>query len=108
MQDQPGNPDALRGDIDAGRTGDKVAGFDPAAAPLGTDSEAAGTPPTRGEVLQARSAERQRPDSAEKNGAQPELQPDASMRRSPQITAGAALGVAAAAVFGVLMYLAVH
>jgi hypothetical protein len=34
----------LRNDIDSGRTGDKVAAPDPAAAPLGTDEEAAGTP----------------------------------------------------------------
>jgi hypothetical protein len=35
----------LRDDIDAGRTGDKVDWPDPAVAPLGTDEEAAGTPP---------------------------------------------------------------
>ena len=35
----------LRDDIDRGRTGDKVNFSDPAAAPLGTDEEAAGTPP---------------------------------------------------------------
>jgi len=34
----------LRADIDAGRTGDKVDWPDPAAVPLGTDDEAAGTP----------------------------------------------------------------
>jgi hypothetical protein len=34
----------LRGDIDRGRAGDKVDVADPAAAPLGTDDEAAGTP----------------------------------------------------------------
>jgi hypothetical protein len=34
----------LRHDIDRGRTGEKVAAIDPAAAPLGTDEEAAGTP----------------------------------------------------------------
>jgi hypothetical protein len=34
----------LKDDINAGRTRDKVAAFDPAAAPLGTDEEAAGTP----------------------------------------------------------------
>ena len=34
----------LRHDIDRGRGGDKVDGIDPAAAPLGTDEEAAGTP----------------------------------------------------------------
>jgi hypothetical protein len=32
----------LRADIDAGRTGDKVAFPDPATAPLGTDAEAGG------------------------------------------------------------------
>ncbi|MHB2167218.1 hypothetical protein [Alsobacter sp. R-9] len=35
-------PEHERGRIDAGRTGDKVAFPDPAAAPLGTDAEAAG------------------------------------------------------------------
>ena len=34
----------LRKDIDSGLTGDKVNFPDPAAAPLGTDSEAAGVP----------------------------------------------------------------
>jgi hypothetical protein len=32
----------LKAAIDSGRTGDKVPGFDPAAAPLGTDEKAAG------------------------------------------------------------------
>jgi hypothetical protein len=35
----------LRHAIDSGNTGDKVNYPDPAAAPLGTDDEAAGTPP---------------------------------------------------------------
>jgi hypothetical protein len=38
------NTSRLRADIDAGKTGDKAPGEDPAAAPLGTDEEAAGTP----------------------------------------------------------------
>ncbi|MDQ7264157.1 hypothetical protein NM680_20445, partial [Paracoccus sp. PS-1] len=38
------NPSRLRAEIDAGRTGDKLGFPDPAAAPLGTDDEAAGTP----------------------------------------------------------------
>ena len=41
----------LRRDIDRGRTGDKIEVSDPAAAPLGTDEEAAGTP-TPGEAVQ--------------------------------------------------------
>jgi len=52
----PKTVDDLREDIDRGLTGEKVAGSDPAAAPLGTDAEAAGTPPTRREIdLEARS-----------------------------------------------------
>lgn len=38
------NSAQLKQDIDAGRTGDKTQGLDPAAAPLGTDDEAAGRP----------------------------------------------------------------
>jgi hypothetical protein len=38
-----GHTDRLRHAIDRGRTRDKVAHPDPAAAPLGTDDEAAGT-----------------------------------------------------------------
>ncbi|MDX2155902.1 MAG: hypothetical protein SFW09_05255 [Hyphomicrobiaceae bacterium] len=48
-----GNPELLRSAIDRGRTGDKVAHPDPAAAPLGTDDEAAGTPPAPREVREA-------------------------------------------------------
>ncbi len=40
----------LKGAIDSGRTGDKVAFPDPGAAPLGTDDEAAGTPDTADRV----------------------------------------------------------
>jgi len=36
----------LRSRIDSGDTGSKIGAVDPAAAPLGTDDEAAGTPPT--------------------------------------------------------------
>jgi hypothetical protein len=57
MEDrQPGRPpnaDQLRAAIDSGRTGDKVAFPDPAAAPLGTDAEAAGAPPASNEIHQA-------------------------------------------------------
>ncbi|MGX9981585.1 succinate dehydrogenase, cytochrome b556 subunit [Methylobacterium fujisawaense] len=43
----------LKGDIDSGRTGDKTAFFDPAASPLGTDDEAAGTPDSPDRVATA-------------------------------------------------------
>jgi hypothetical protein len=44
------NADQLRDEIDHGRTGDKVDFIDPAAAPLGTDAEAAGHPPKPEEI----------------------------------------------------------
>ena len=53
--------DRLRADIDAGSTGDKSPGGDPAAAPLGTDEEAAGTPIDPALAEKVRLAER-RPD----------------------------------------------
>ena len=49
--------DKLRNAIDHGRAGDKVNFSDPAAAPLGTDDEAAGTPPTREQLQRAWEAE---------------------------------------------------
>ncbi|WP_109109709.1 hypothetical protein [Azospirillum sp. TSO35-2] len=56
-RDTPTSPSAatsaganrLRADIDRGLTGDKVPATDPAAAPLGTDDEAAGTAPPLGD-----------------------------------------------------------
>jgi hypothetical protein len=47
--------DPLRGEVDTGRTRDKVDFPDPAAAPLGTDDEAAGRPPSAADVALARS-----------------------------------------------------
>ena len=57
--DPPPDSDApttaqLKGDIDSGRTGDKVPVFDPALSPLGTDDEAAGRPPGTRRVALAR------------------------------------------------------
>ncbi|CAA0096627.1 Uncharacterised protein [Starkeya nomas] len=51
------HPDRLRHDIDSGRAADKVPFPDPAAAPLGTDEEAAGTPVPVDEVIAARREE---------------------------------------------------
>jgi hypothetical protein len=51
------NADQLRHEIDRGETRDKVAYPDPAAAPLGTDDEAAGTPPSAEAVEMARREE---------------------------------------------------
>jgi hypothetical protein len=51
-------PPELQADIDAGLTADKVDVFDPAAAPLGTDEEAAGQPTQAEQVALARGQER--------------------------------------------------
>ena len=48
----------LKGEIDRGLTRDKVAAIDPAAAPLGTNDEAAGHPVTARELQMSRVAER--------------------------------------------------
>ncbi|SFP88364.1 hypothetical protein [Tranquillimonas alkanivorans] len=53
----PGTADRLRKEIDSGKAGDKTPFQDPATAPLGTDAEASGNPPTREEVERARAAE---------------------------------------------------
>ena len=55
--DSAPNADQLRNAIDTGAAGDKVAFPDPAAAPLGTDAEAGGTPPTAAERRKAFAAE---------------------------------------------------
>ena len=44
------NIDQLRHEIDQGQAGDKVPATDPAAAPLGTDAEAGGHPPSDKEL----------------------------------------------------------
>jgi hypothetical protein len=58
-----GDSARIKGAIDAGRTRDKVPGFDPGAAPLGTDEESAGAtlsqdfgPPTSAEPAAAAAA----------------------------------------------------
>jgi hypothetical protein len=50
----------LKEAIDSGSTGDKVASNDPAAAPLGTDEEAAGTPLPPSAIRKAYKAETNR------------------------------------------------
>jgi len=51
----------LRAEIDRGHTGDKVPVSDPAAAPLGTDDEAAGYPPSANAVREASREEKAGP-----------------------------------------------
>lgn len=98
----------VRGDIQAGLTGDKVAGFDPAAAPLETDEEAGGVCLDAEWIQRTREQERAgRPNSARANGATPELQPDGFLRSQrglgAALVAGAAAGAAVAAVLAALL-----
>ncbi len=73
-QRRSATPAQLRHDIDSGRTGDKIPFPDPAAAPLGTDEEAAGTPVSGRAAAAARRAETarrdepQRPNSPTRSG----------------------------------------
>ncbi|MDF2120580.1 hypothetical protein PY365_33955 [Roseiarcaceae bacterium H3SJ34-1] len=57
------NVTQLRAVIDRGKTGDKVPAADPAAAPLGTDEEAAGTPLSRSAIEMAYRSEIARRDA---------------------------------------------
>ena len=67
-----GNPDLLRMAIDSSESADKASFPDPAAALLGTDDEAAGTPDTREQVARSLKAEvAERPTDREVNAATP-------------------------------------
>jgi hypothetical protein len=62
--------DRLRHDIDHGRAADKQGFHDPAAAPLGTDDEASGNPPTPEQRAKAYEAEiASRPNDRDARGA---------------------------------------
>lgn len=64
----------LRESIDRGGSGDKVAFMDPAAAPLGTDAEAAGTPPTAAQVSMAMQEETGRAPEADRKPGPADMQ----------------------------------
>ena len=87
----------LKGDIDAGRTGDKIAGFDPAASPLGTDEEAGGVRPEPALVAADRARVHAAPSNVRTNAATPELAPNARLARQ---------GYVLPAVLGILLALA--
>lgn len=98
-QDRPApTADRLRDEIDRGGAADKVAVTDPAAAPLGTDDEAAGTPPTAEQVQRARDQELHRSE-----GGQEARKPPASVQPGPSLAWVLALaGIAAVAVAAIL------
>ena len=93
----------LRDDIDSGRASDKIGGFDPAAAPLGTDDEAGGV--AHDPMLMAATRVREtgaRAGSATRNAATPELQPDGVPPRTGRAIP-ILLGVLAAAILALLL-----
>ncbi|MBB06409.1 MAG: hypothetical protein CML03_13010 [Pseudooceanicola sp.] len=78
----PAGAARLREEIDRGGTGDKVAFSDPAAAPLGTDAEAGGAPPTREQVERAAAMETGRaPEASNKPDPSDRLKPGPSPTR---------------------------
>lgn len=60
QQDRQSTGAQVRGDIQSGRSGDKRPGFDPALAPLETDSEAGGAGIDNAAATQARGSQRVR------------------------------------------------
>lgn len=92
------NPTLLKKDIDQGLTGDKVSYPDPAASPLGTDDEAAGTPVTQTQLNMARQAER-------RQGAQAGPR-DADFGAAPRKSGRASIIMIAVATAIVLLLLA--
>jgi hypothetical protein len=92
--------DKLRRDIDEGRGGDKVPFVDPAAAPLGTDDEAAGRSPSKEEIDQAARYEARDTSSAgsansDERGRATSGRMRNGSRRTGLIVAVAILGVSA-------------
>lgn len=94
-EEKTATSDRLRDEIDRGGTGDKVAFSDPAAAPLGTDDEAAGHPPTPEQVRTAMEHEAPRAEAAEdKQSPSERLEPSKTMPVVVAVLALAAIAVA--------------
>jgi hypothetical protein len=71
------NPAEEKARIDRGADGDKVPGFDPGAAPLGTDEEAAGTPYIPDSMVAARRGPSPRPPAGQTPAPGHSIAPDA-------------------------------
>jgi hypothetical protein len=100
-------PEQLRADIDSGRTGDKVGGFDPAAAPLCSDDEAGGVQldPELIAAMCAQECAKAPKPSTRQNGATPELAPDGDGVRTPYVWPIAAGVLGAVVLAGVILLL---
>lgn len=87
----------LKADIDAGLTGDKVPEFDPSAAPLGTDDEAAGRPASPERIAHARAMELQYPPGTQSSSG------PARERRPAALSGGKGAWLILAAVAAILV-----
>ena len=87
----------LKADIDAGRTGDKVAAGDPGLSPLGTDDEAAGTPASPATIRTARAQELRLGEAAQAEADEPKRERAWFI---PALLTGLVLIVVVAAVLG--------
>lgn len=89
--DMAPTPEEFRHAIDRGETGGKVSFPDPAAAPLGTDEEAVGTPVSEIAVRTARDQEVQRAPEPNEGGS------ESSFRSSSVVLKGIAMALVLAA-----------
>lgn len=112
MKSQGSNTAQLRDAIDRGRTGDKVRVLDPAASPLGTDDEAAGTPPRAAEADDALRHETSRVSRLAAAGTDTRQRPSSAMyagqaqrRRNSPIAIGLGIVVAAAIAYALIRML---
>ena len=108
---RPSNPAQIRGDIQAGLTGDKRPGFDPALVPLETDAEAAGTPLSAEQIETARRTQREgkRPDVSGDEGSA--MRPIFPANHPPQARiplVAIVLGFAGTALFLAAVFLGVR
>lgn len=93
MKKRTPTTDEFRSRIDRGMMGDKVAFPDPAAAPLGTDAEAAGTPPTQMELRMVERSPEALPITGQGENHRP-----SPVLTFPRLLAGAALFLLAGSV----------
>jgi hypothetical protein len=99
--------DRLRHDIDRGHASDKVSFPDPAMAPLGTDDEAGGTPPTPERIELARDQELNRPVASAPRSEGPSAEPPAGTNDAGSLKfAWVGLGIAVIVVLVAVVLLA--
>lgn len=94
----------LRKDIDEGRTGDKVPFRDPAAAPLGSDDEAAGRPPSPERVAQARAQETHTGGASHPNATEQGRDSFNAQKQTPWVGIGIGFAVLVIAAMAIALF----